>query len=68
MKTIQRAKNILMTPKTEWDLVSEENSGHVKLLTGYLIPLALIPAVAGFIGSTAVSGAVIISSARTIIY
>ena len=39
-----------MTPKTEWDLISGENSGHVKLLTGYLIPLALIPAVAGFIG------------------
>lgn len=50
MKTIQRAKNILMTPKTGWDLISEENSGHVKLLTGYLIPLALIPAIAGFIG------------------
>ncbi|SFK63591.1 Yip1 family protein [Proteiniphilum acetatigenes] len=50
MNTIQRAKNILRTPKTEWDLISEENNGHVKLLTGYLIPLALIPAIAGFIG------------------
>ncbi|MEA4916033.1 Yip1 family protein [Proteiniphilum sp.] len=50
MKTIERAKNILMTPKTEWDLISEENNGHIKLLTGYLIPLALIPAIAGFIG------------------
>lgn len=50
MKTIERAKNILMTPKTEWDLISVENSGHLKLLTGYLIPLALIPAIAGFIG------------------
>lgn len=50
MNTIQRAKNILMTPKTEWNLISEENSGHVKLLVGYLIPLALIPAIAGFIG------------------
>lgn len=50
MNTIQRAKNILMTPKTEWNLISEENSGHVKLLAGYLIPLALIPAIAGFIG------------------
>ena len=50
MKTIERAKNMLMTPKTEWDVVSEENSGHIKLLTGYLIPLALIPAIASFIG------------------
>lgn len=50
MNTIQRAKNTLMTPKAEWELISEENSGHVKLLTGYLIPLALIPAIAGFIG------------------
>lgn len=50
MNTIERVKNMLMTPKTEWDVVSEENSGHIKLLTGYLIPLALIPAIAGFIG------------------
>lgn len=50
MKTIERVKNILVTPKTEWETISEENSGHIKLLTGYLIPLALIPAIAGFIG------------------
>jgi hypothetical protein len=50
MEIIEKVKNILVTPKTEWVTVEGENAPHVKLLTSYLLPLALIPAVAAFIG------------------
>ena len=49
MNIYQRAKNLLLAPAKEWQSIDEEdvNSSHV--LT-YLLVLALIPAVAGFIG------------------
>lgn len=49
MNIYQRAKNLLLAPAKEWHSIDEEdvNSSHV--LT-YLLVLALIPAVAGFIG------------------
>jgi len=50
MNTIERVKNVLLVPKSEWQTISEESDTHVKILTTYLIPLALIPAVASFIG------------------
>lgn len=50
MNLIERAKNILMTPKTEWDVVNNETATPVSLLTGYVLPMALIGAVASFIG------------------
>ncbi|MPM53009.1 hypothetical protein SDC9_99773 [bioreactor metagenome] len=50
MEIINKVKNILLNPKTEWETISEKNDTHVKVLTAYLIPLALIPTIAGFIG------------------
>ena len=50
MEIISKVKNILLNPKTEWEVISEKNDTHLKVLTAYLIPLALIPAIAGFIG------------------
>jgi hypothetical protein len=50
MKIFDRVKNILVAPKTEWPLIEAENTPHVKVLTGYVLLLALIPAVATFIG------------------
>jgi len=50
MEIINKVKNILLNPKTEWEVISEKNDTHLKVLTAYLIPLALIPAIAGFIG------------------
>jgi len=49
MEIISKVKNILLNPKTEWEVISEKNDTHLKVLTAYLIPLALIPAIAGFI-------------------
>ncbi len=47
---IDRIKNMLITPKTEWQAVEAQNAPHMKVLTTYVVPLALIPAVAAFIG------------------
>ena len=50
MEIIDRIKNILVTPKTEWVTIDEENAPHMKVFTGYVLPLAAIPAIASFIG------------------
>lgn len=50
MNLINRAKSILLTPKTEWSLIESEQTDVKTLTTNYMLPLALIPAIAGFIG------------------
>lgn len=50
MYLIDKAKAILLTPKTEWEKIKTENDSHITVLTTYLLWLALIPAVAAFIG------------------
>ena len=50
MEIIDRVKNILVTPKTEWPTIEEENASHIKVLTTYVLLLAAIPAIAIFIG------------------
>ena len=50
MNLIERAKNILLTPKTEWDVVNNETPDTTKILTTYVIPLVAIGTVAAFIG------------------
>lgn len=57
MNLIQRAKNILVTPKTEWNVVAGETATLGSLLTGYVLPLSLIPAVAAFLGTMLFAGA-----------
>ena len=50
MNLFERAKNIIMTPKTEWPVIAAEEPNTTAIMTGYVIPLALIPAVASLIG------------------
>ncbi len=50
MNLIDRAKNILLTPKTEWDVVNGETPNTQSILTTYVIPLVAIGAIASFIG------------------
>lgn len=50
MSLVDRAKNMILTPKTEWAVVAGEEPNTAKIVTGYVIPLLLIPTVAGFIG------------------
>jgi hypothetical protein len=50
MHIITRAKNILLSPAAEWAVISGESETPQSLLGKYVIPMALIPAIAIFIG------------------
>jgi hypothetical protein len=50
MSFITRAKNILLTPASEWLVIDGETETPQSLLGKYVIPMALIPAIAKFIG------------------
>jgi hypothetical protein len=47
-----RVKAILLTPQTEWEVVAAEPGDSAALFARYVAILALIPATAGFIGSS----------------
>jgi hypothetical protein len=50
MNLVERVKKILLNPKEEWAVIDQENTSIAELITTYLIPLALIPAIATLIG------------------
>lgn len=50
MNLIERVKNILVTPKTEWDVINGETPNTQSILTTYVVPLVAIGAVASFVG------------------
>ena len=50
MSLIDRAKNILITPKTEWEVVAAETPDANAILMSYAMPMILIGAVAMFVG------------------
>lgn len=50
MNIIARTKEILLTPGVAWSTIADEQSSPATLYTQYLMPLAAIPAVAGFAG------------------
>jgi len=50
MNIIERVKDILLTPKTVWPVIETEESSTAALYTQYIMILAAIQAVAGFIG------------------
>ena len=52
MGLVDRAKNICITPKTEWPVIAGETTSTRDLMTGYVAPLAIIGPIAGFIGGT----------------
>lgn len=54
MNIFERAKNILISPKSEWEVIKNEQSTVADLFTKYALILALIPVVAGFIGQSLV--------------
>lgn len=50
MNLVERVKNILIKPKDEWKVIAAETPNTQAILLSYVLPLALIPAVARFIG------------------
>ncbi|HLG31594.1 MAG TPA: Yip1 family protein [Ignavibacteriaceae bacterium] len=51
MNLVDRAKNIMISPKTEWDVIAGEQPNTQQILFTYLLPLALIPAIATLLGN-----------------
>lgn len=50
MNLVERAKNITLTPKTEWPVIAAETTSMADIFKNYVAPLAAIPAVSSFIG------------------
>lgn len=42
MNIIERVKNILLTPKTEWEVINGETASPQSLLIGFVLPLSII--------------------------
>ena len=50
MALMDRVKNILFQPKQEWSVIDGEQASVGGLYTGYIVPLAAVPAIAQLIG------------------
>jgi hypothetical protein len=50
MALVDRVKNILLTPRTEWEVIDAEPTTVADLYKGYILPLAAIGPVAQAIG------------------
>jgi hypothetical protein len=55
MKLVDRVKNILLTPKTEWDVINAETAAPGSLFTTYVLPLTLVAAAGQMLGGFAIS-------------
>ena len=62
MAIVDRVKNILLTPKTEWPVIATETTSTSGLMLGYVAPLAAIPAICGFVGGMLLFGMLGMSS------
>lgn len=52
MNLIERVKQILVSPQTEWDVIEREATPPAQVLTAYVLPLAAAGAVATAVGMT----------------
>ncbi len=50
MAILDRVKGIILAPAKEWDIILSETPDSAKIITGYVVPLALLSAAASFIG------------------
>ena len=50
MNLVERAKNIVLSPKTEWPVIAGESPETGQILLGYVLPLAMIPTIATALG------------------
>lgn len=54
MSLVERAKNIIVSPKAEWQAVAAETTPDSQVIVGYVLPLAAVAAIAGFLGMSLV--------------
>jgi hypothetical protein len=64
MDLVTRVKGILLSPAAEWTTIDSEPATTASIYTGYVIPLALIPAIAGFIGASIIGYGILGSHIR----
>ena len=57
MNIIERVKNILITPKTEWEVIDSEAATPQSLLMSYVLPLAVVSAVGNVLQGFLFAGA-----------
>lgn len=50
MSLVDRAKNIILTPKTEWPVIAGETPNIGQIMIGYVLPLALLPTIGSILG------------------
>lgn len=50
MSLVTRAKNIIMQPRQEWQVIDAEQTTVGQLYSGYIIPLSGLAALAGMVG------------------
>lgn len=50
MNIVERAKNMIVSPKAEWEKIDIENMDMKSVLMSYVVPLAGISAICAFIG------------------
>jgi hypothetical protein len=50
MSLVDRVKRILVSPRTEWEVIDVEQTTPAALYTGYIVPLAAIGPIAQLIG------------------
>jgi hypothetical protein len=56
MNLIERVKNILLTPKSEWIVINLETTTPVSLLKSYVLPLAAVACLGTLLGYLMYSG------------
>jgi hypothetical protein len=54
MNLVERVKNIIVSPKTEWPVIAEETSSIADIYKGYIIILAAIGPIASIIGMSVI--------------
>lgn len=50
MELVERVRNIILTPATEWAVIERESTPPLRVLFGYVLPLAVLGAIATIIG------------------
>src|SRR5471030_663794 len=55
MNLTDRAKKILLTPRTEWAVINGETAAPGALFTGYVLPLSLVAAAGQLAGGVVFS-------------
>lgn len=64
-KLIARVQAILLTPKTEWPVIAAESETVANLYKNYILILAAIPAIAGFVKGSLIGYSVMGFTMRT---